>query len=220
MGFYFLYVNLIGANTMVGGVMWKNYYLISMATFSVVGAGLNGLSSRIAFERTQGWTRLMQTTPQRSINYVTGKIIGNLMVNVAEVVLLFLAGAIFEHVRMPLANWFMAGAWIAFGGLAFIILGILVGQLAGVDAAQIIASALYFILSITGGLWFPIDSMGSFMKHLAEWMPTYHLAHVSWLLVGGKHPTWTDFVVLLAYLVGFGVIAIWTTSRRSDVRAA
>lgn len=178
------------------------------------------MSSRIAFERTQGWVRLMQTTPQPPINYVTAKIIANLLVNVTEVVILFLAAAIVEHVRMPLANWIMAGAWIAFGGLTFIVLGMLIGQLAGIDAAQIVASALYFLLSITGGLWFPVQMMGSFMSHLAQWTPTYHLARVSWSLVAGQAPSWDDFLVLAAYFVAFGLVALWATGRRRDTRSA
>lgn len=219
-GFYFLYVHLIGANKQVGGVAWAKYYMISMATFGVVGAGLNGLSSRIAYERTQGWLRLIQTTPQRASYYMTTKIVGNLMVNVAEVLLLFLAGALVEHVRMPITEWILAGLWISFGGLAFIVLGILIGQLAGMDAAQIVASALYFILSITGGLWFPISLMGSFMQRLASWMPTYHLAHMAWALVGNQKPVANDFYVLFAYLVGFGLIAWWVSNRRPEARVS
>lgn len=219
-GFYFLYVHLIGANQSVGGASWSTYYMMSMATFGVVGAGLNGMSSRIAFERTQGWLRLVQTTPQSAISYITTKIVANLMINMAEVILLFLAGGLFEHVRLSVSVWILSGLWIAFGGLTFIVLGLLIGQVAGMDAAQIVASALYFLLSITGGLWFPVTMMPSLMKHIANWMPTYHLAHVAWSLVGGQSPSFADFTVLLGYLVAFGLLAVWVTNRRPEARVA
>lgn len=219
-GFYFLYVNLIGKNTQVDGASWATYYMMSMATFSVVGAGLNGLSSRIAFERTQGWLRLVQTTPLHPFHYVTTKIVANLLINVTEVVVLFVVGGIVEHVSLGFWQWIFSGLWIAFGGLAFIVLGILIGQLAGMDAAQIVASALYFILSITGGLWFPVAMMPSLMQHIADWMPTYHLAHVAWQLVAAKSPSFADFAVLLGYLVLFTLLALWVTGRRSEARVS
>ncbi|WAH36521.1 ABC transporter permease [Alicyclobacillus dauci] len=219
-GFYFLYVNLIGRDTQVNGASWATYYMMSMATFSVVGAGLNGLSSRIAFERTQGWLRLVQTTPLSSTNYVTTKIVANLVINVTEVLVLFLAGGLFEHVHLSASEWIFSGLWIAFGGLTFIVLGILIGQLAGMDAAQIVASAVYFLVSITGGLWFPVTMMPSLLKNIANWMPTYHLAHVAWQLVGGGSPSASDFSILLGYLVAFSLIAIWVTGRRGEARVA
>lgn len=219
-GFYLLYVHLLGAHKQIGGTTWATYYMMSMATFSVVGAGLNGLSSRIAFERTQGWLRLVQTTPLSSIHYVTTKIVANLLMNMAEVVVLFLVGGAVEHVQLTVAQWILSGLWIAFGGLAFIVLGILIGQIAGMDASQVIASAAYFILSITGGLWFPLNSLPPLMQHVATYMPTYHLAHVAWQLVSGKSPSFADFAVLLCYFVVFTALALWVTARRRDVRTA
>ncbi|MFB5191656.1 ABC transporter permease [Alicyclobacillus fastidiosus] len=219
-GFYLLYVNLLGGQMKLEGTTWATYYMMSMATFSVVGAGLNGLSARIAFERTQGWLRLVQTTPLRPIHYITTKIVANLLINMSEVIVLFIVGGVIEHVHLTPLQWILSGVWIAFGGLAFIVLGILIGQLAGLDASQIIASAVYFILSILGGLWFPVSTMPSLMKHVAELMPTYHLAHVAWQLVSGKSPSLTDFAVLSGYFIVFVGIALWVTARRTDVRVA
>ncbi|GMA57938.1 ABC-2 type transport system permease protein [Alicyclobacillus sacchari] len=219
-GFYFLYVHLVGKAVVIDGVNWPTYYMISMATFGVVGTGLNGLSSRVAYERTQGWVKLMQTTPQRASNYITTKIAANVLLNICEVAILFVAGAAVEHVTMGVGEWMLAAITTILGGLVFIALGILVGHLAGSDASQIVASILYFLMSITGGLWMPVSTMPSVMRHIANFMPTYHLAHIAWNVLAGKGIAVTDIWVLLVYLVVFTGLAVYLANRRSDARVA
>ncbi|KRW91038.1 ABC transporter [Alicyclobacillus tengchongensis] len=219
-GFYFLYVHLIGKSIVIDGVAWPKYYMVSMATFGVVGTGLNGLSSRVAYERTQGWVKLMQTTPQRASNYITTKIAANLLLNILEAAILFVAGAAFEHVTMSLAAWILVAITTILGGLVFIALGILVGHLAGTDASQIVASILYFLMSITGGLWMPVSTMPPVMRHIANFMPTYHLAHIAWSVMGNQGVSITDVSVLFLYLVVFTGLAVYLANRRSDVRVA
>jgi ABC-2 type transport system permease protein len=218
-GFYFLFVNLDGPNMRINGTNWASYYMISMATFSVVGGGLNGMASKIAFERTQGWLRLVQTTPLRPFNYVTTKIVASLLMNLIQVFILFALASIFEPVHLTVGIWIISALFIAVGGLVFIVLGMLIGQLIGMDAANIVASAVYFALSIFGGLWFPVTILPAFLKHVAEGIPTYHLAHLAWQLAGSHLPTVGDVAILVGYFALFSLLAIWVTGTRTESRA-
>ncbi|AEJ42579.1 ABC transporter permease [Alicyclobacillus acidocaldarius] len=218
-GFYLLYVNLYGRHAQVGGIEWSKYFLISMSVFGVVGTGLNGNAVRVAIERTQGWTSWMLTTPRPAAQAVTTKIAANVVVNAIAIAIMFLVGAFVEHVRMPAGEWLGCGAATVFGALVFTALGILIGHIGGREAAQILASIVYFLISIAGGLWIPIQVLPPFFQHLALWMPIYRLADIAWSLIGQRTVQWSDVAVLLAYLIGFVLLAAWVSTRPREVRS-
>lgn len=218
-GFYLLYVNLYGQHTQVGGIDWAKYFLISMSVFGVVGTGLNGNAVRVAIERTQGWTSWMLTTPRPATQAVTTKIAANVVVNVVAVGIIFLVGAFVEHVQMPVGEWLACGATTVFGALVFTALGILVGHVGGREAAQILSSIVYFLMSIAGGLWIPIQVLPPFFHHLALWMPTYRLADIAWALIANQPVKWADVAVLMGYFAAFVLLAAWVSTRPREVRS-
>lgn len=209
--FYFIYVRLIGANTTIQGTSahWNAYYMMSMATFAIVGASLNGLSGRVAFERTQGWLKLVQTTPLPTPTYALGKVVAQLMIGVLLIVVMYIAGGVFENVQMSTTHWITTGIWMVIGSLPFVALGIVVGLVAGIEAAQVIGSGLYFLLSILGGLWWPVAMMPTWLRHISEWTPTYRMADVGWHLIGGQAPPVSDYLVTAAYFVIFLGFVQW-----------
>lgn len=202
--FYVMFVQIGGGkNLQIGGTTWSTYYMVSMATFSVVGGALNGLSARVAFERSGGWFRLTQTTPLLPMIYVLAKVVSQLLVNTLMILLVFLTGVFVEGVRLPLHAWVIAYVWLVVGALPFVAMGIFIGLIAGKEAAQIVASAVYFILSILGGLWFPTAAMPLLMRHIAYVLPTYRLAHVAWQVIANGRPGLLDIAIVAAYFVGF-----------------
>ena len=54
--FYYIFTNVIQVPQ--NGDAWKAHYLISMATFSIVGTALFSFGVRISQEKGQGWTHL------------------------------------------------------------------------------------------------------------------------------------------------------------------
>lgn len=218
-GFYFLFTHVFGNQSRVGGESWGAYYLISMATFGVVGGAINGLSSRIAFDRTQGWQRLQQTTPLPTWMYLAGKIVSQLLTAVVSIILLFVVGSLGNGVHLSATVWLAGGLWLVIGSLPFIALGILIGLVAGTEGAQIVASGVYFLLSIAGGLWMPVQVMPKVMQDIAHWMPTYRLADATWRLAAGHSPQLADVTTLGGYLAVLLVLTMWFL-RRVEARTA
>ncbi|WP_206830215.1 ABC transporter permease [Alicyclobacillus fructus] len=218
-GFYLLYVQLYGRGAQVGGMDWAKYFLISMSVFGVVGTGLNGNAVRVAIERTQGWTSWMLTTPRPATQAVTTKIAANVVVNVIAVAIVFLVGALVEHVDMSLGQWLTCGLSTVFGALVFTALGILVGHVGGREAAQILSSIVYFLMSIAGGLWIPVQVLPPFLHHLALWMPTYRLADIAWSVIGNGTVKWADVAVLGGYFLAFVLLAAWVSTRPREIRS-
>ncbi len=216
--YYFLFVKIEGGNMRVAGTAWKSYFMMSMAAFSAVGAALNGLSYRIAFERTQGWMTLVRTTPLRPVYYVIGKVAAQLVVSATMVLVLFLAGTFGEGVHLSVAQWVLSWLWLTVGTIPFIALGITIGLIAGMEASGMIATGIYLILSVLGGLWFPTAIMPKLLQDIAKWTPTYRFADIAWHIGANTDPHVSDLAVLAGYLVVFLGLAQWAyRSRREDV---
>jgi ABC-2 type transport system permease protein len=214
--YYFLFVKIDGGGMKVGNTTWNAFFMISMAAFSAIGASINGLSGRIAFERTQGWLRLMQTTPLPARTYMGSKILAQVITAGLSSVVLFLAGTLFEHVRLGAGEWIICILWLAVGSLPFIMLGALIGLVAGAEASNMIASAVYLVISVIGGLWWPVQAMPSVMQHIAKLTPTYNFADITWRVIGHQTAPLQDWFILLAYFIIFSVIVLYLLRRNRD----
>lgn len=212
--FYFIFVKVNGANLQLNGTDWKTYFLMSMAAFSVVGSSMFGLSGRIAFERTQGWLRLVQTTPLPNYAYVVGKCLSQLCVGFLSIGVLFIAGGLAEGVTQSFLGWVTTLLWLTIGSLPFVALGTLIGIVFATEATYLVCNILNMALGILGGLWWPVNGMPSIMQHIAHAMPTYRFAHVTWQMVGGQSVPLQDILVLLAYLAVFVLLTLWVLHRR------
>lgn len=64
--FYFIFTRVV--NTGSDDLTWRAHYLMSMATFSVMGSAIMTLGIRLVQERTQGWTTFIRITPFAGID--------------------------------------------------------------------------------------------------------------------------------------------------------
>ena len=76
-----------------------------------------------------------------------------------------------------------------------------------------------FIFSALGGVWFPLESSSGAFAAIGNWMPS------AWAMNGyqnilmrglGWESAWMPTLVLLAYALGFFLLAVWRF-RRMDV---
>ncbi len=68
-------------------------------------------------------------------------------------------------------------------------------------------------MSILGGLWFPIDQLSRFLVDLAKVLPSYWVGQIGRDLVSGGSIPGQGVVVLAAWTVVMGAIAIWAYRR-------
>lgn len=212
--FYFIFVKVNGGGMQVEGTTWKTYFLMSMAAFSVVGSSMFGLAGRVAYERTQGWLRLMQTTPLPHYAYVVSKCLSQLVVGLVSVVVLFLVGAISQGVDLGVGQWSITLLWLVFGSLPFVAIGLLVGVLFATEATYLVCNILNMALGILGGLWWPVTIMPKVMQHIAYATPTYRFAHVTWQVIQGKSVPVQDVAILLGYLACLVALTLLVLRRK------
>lgn len=217
LAFYLLFSALYGNQASGQGFDFNTFYMVSMATYGAFGAAMNANGPRLAVERAGGWSRQLRVTPLPPAAYVVAKTVTAIVVAIPSVTLVTLAGVLVHHAHMSAASWvaYLVGAW--FGVLPFAVLGVLLGYLFDSESANGAGMLIYFALAIFGGMWFPVQVMPKLMRDIAYVVPTYHYASLGWNAVSGQWLGWGHIAVLLAYTVGFGLLAMWRY-RRDEAR--
>ena len=191
---------VIGVNftDKVAGVSGTTWYMVNMAVFGSTGA-LLGIGARIAVEREVGWNRQLRLTPLPPMGYVIGKVVTGMLVALTSVVLVCLAGVLTGHVHLSAAQWLSVTlvSWIAMLPLA--VVGVGLGYLARADSVQAVQGGLILLLSMFGGLWFPVDQAPEWLRTIAHAMPTY------WIGLIGRAPLTHDWPSVGGWLV----LAVW-----------
>ena len=219
--FYLLWSNIFAKDSGLDtdtGLDAKTYLLVSMASFGALGASLTTTGPRLATERQSGWLRQLQVTPLRPWSVITAKILASMCLALPAIVLVGLTAALTQHVRLSAGEWAAMIVLMWVGTLPFAALGTLIGSLVDADAAQPLTIACLFGLSILGGLWMSVSILPGTLRHIAHWTPSNRFADLGWSVVAGHAPPASDALVLGAWTIGLGALAI-AAYRRATVRS-
>jgi ABC-2 type transport system permease protein len=198
LGLFLLFSSLYGTGTQ-DGIGAEAWLMVSMSVFGAMGAAVS-IGGRIAGERQAGWTRQLRLTPLPGRAYVAAKAVTAFLVAVPALALIYAVGALAEHVRLPGSAWAEAAGWTLLALAPFVALGIWLGHRLTVDVLGPLSGALFTVLGILGGVWFPVDQLPSGLESLAKALPAY------WLAQAGREPlagSWIGWH-------GVSVLAVWT----------
>jgi ABC-2 type transport system permease protein len=203
----------------VFGVSGQTWYMINMATFGALGAVL-GVGARIAIERDAGWNRQLRLTPLPPQSYVIGKLVTGMLLALPSLLLVCAAGYLTGLVHLSGTQWaeVIGLGWLAL--LPMSVVGVGLGYLSRGDSAQAVNGGVIMLMSMFGGVWFPIDATApQWLQSVAHVMPTYWITQIARAPITSNWPTVGGWVVLGAWTVVGARIA----ARRylaDDVRAA
>ncbi|MBY0122419.1 ABC transporter permease [Bacillus sp. S/N-304-OC-R1] len=186
---------------------WQAHYLMSMTAFSVMGSAIMTLGIRLVEERTKGWSMFMRITPLSGTAYFASKMIGQTVIHIFSITIIFITGALINHVTLSPFEWMMSGVWILAGSFPFLALGTLVGTMKRVDTASGISNVVYMILAISGGMWMPMEIMPEFVQNFGKWLPSYNFGNGAWQIIRGNSPEWINVLILLGYLLVFMLLS-------------
>ncbi|HET7173501.1 MAG TPA: ABC transporter permease [Nocardioidaceae bacterium] len=147
------------------------YVLISMAVYGAMLATTSG-GAMVSIERAAGWSRQLRITPLRPVAYIATKVVVALVLGLAAVAIVCVVGAFFGA-RMP------TGVWVGSAVLAFVCasvfaaFGLFMGYLLHSDNVMQILGPVLALLAFLGGLWIPVDQLGSLFARVAEFTPAY-----------------------------------------------
>lgn len=213
--FYYIFTNVVQVPQ--NGSAWQAHYLISMATFSIVGTALFSFGVGLSQERGQGWTKLVKITPLSEGAYLAAKIVAQTIVNLFSIVVIFIVGMLMNDIELTIGQWFGAGLWLLIGVTPFLALGTIISSIRKVDAATGLANILNMCLALLGGLWMPMQALPSTLRSIGEWMPTYHFGSGAWDIVAGRTISWENIAVLAGYFIIFVVMSVYIRKRQEAV---
>jgi ABC-2 type transport system permease protein len=185
------------------------YFMVGMAAFGTMNAMLSA-GARIAGERQIGWNRQLRLTPLTPREYFRAKLLTGYVMALVTLLLLYASGMLLG-VRLPAADWVQMTWLIAVGLVPFAALGVLFGHLLSTDAIGPAMGGTTALLSILGGVWFPIQD--STLRHVATVLPSYWLVQASHVALGGQGWGAEGWLVVAAWAVGLAAAARWAYRR-------
>lgn len=195
-----------------GGPAAVKYIMASMAAFGAMTASLNG-GSRVATERQTGWNRLLRLTPLRPWSYVLTRLIVSLLISLPVILVVYVLGVAVNGVQMPATIWLTSALALWIGTIPFGILGLAVGFLSTPAVSGMVSSAVFLVLSMFGGLWFPVTVMPAFMVVVAKLTPSYWLGELARDPLAGNSISTQAVVTLAIYTAAIGLFAMWAYRR-------
>lgn len=214
--FYYIFTRIVNTGT-DDKELWQAHYLMSMTTLSVMGSSIMTLGIRIVQERVHGWSTFMRITPLPGGVYFFGKMFGQSVMHLLSIIIIFGAGYLINGVSLTLWQWTLSGLWILVASAPFLALGTLVGTMKRVDTASGVSNAIYMILAVMGGMWFPIDALPKVLQTIGHWLPSYNLGNGAWGIVRGNTPEWNNMFILLGYLVFFMLLSTYIRKKQEVV---
>jgi ABC-2 type transport system permease protein len=192
------------AKATVYGVDFAAYYMVAMAAFGSFSGALMNNSVRIAQERKEGWIRQLRLTPLPPSAYVIAKLLAAMAITIPSVVIVLLLGRYVGHVHMPVTSWVSVAVVVWLGALTFAALAVAIGYRFQPDQVQPLATLIYFVFIILGGIFFPL---GGTLQDIAKFTPTYEAVKISTSLVSGSSVQGAMVAGMVIWLVIFAALA-------------
>lgn len=194
------------ATTILASYAAYGAFIVSFQTFSI----------SLSNERAYGWNKLLRTTPMSATLYLGSKLLIIILTGIISMLLLFAVAALSGKVHLELLIWLQLLGMMVIGMIPLSLLGLFLGFIGTSNLTIAISTILTLLLSFASGLWIPLALMPDYIQKIAPYLPTYHLGQLAWNTVSsasGDGKLWTHFFILLAYAVGFAVLAGWAYMR-------
>lgn len=166
----------------------------------------------IATERATGWNRQLRLTPLAPAAYIAVRAVCGMALGLVSLLAVYVVGyATGRH--MPADLWLSTGAICLAGGAIFAALGLFLGFLVRSGNAMRIVGPSISLLAFLGGLFIPLDQLGSVFQTIAPWTPMYGIHQLSLAPYGGGAFSWGAVANVIAWLAISVGGAAWLMSR-------
>jgi ABC-2 type transport system permease protein len=190
--FFALFASLFGDQPSPSGIPVAATMLATFGTFGVVSVMLLNPGVAVADDRTRGWLRVKKVSAASIGTTVAAKVISALPYALSV---------------LDLGTWLRLVGVLLLGGLPFALLGLAVGFVASSNATAAVLNAVYLPMVVASGLWFPLEMMPGFVRAIAPFLPTYHLAQLALAQLTGAEASGNLLALLLTTAIGGGLAA-------------
>jgi ABC-2 type transport system permease protein len=188
------------------------FVMISMALYGAVLATTSG-GAMVSVERLSGWSRQLRVTPLSPVAYIVIKMLTSLVLGLAAVAVVYVAGIAVGKPSMPVHIWVITALAVWIGSLLFAAFGLFVGYLLPSENVMQVVGFALMLFSFGGGLFIPLSQFSPGLRTAAKFTPLYGLNElVHSPLVGGSF-AWAWAANLVVWLAIFSSGAIWRFRR-------
>jgi ABC-2 type transport system permease protein len=210
--FYFLFGSgQKYSNESVGHGNVAGYIMISMALYGAMLSTTGG-GAMVAVERSQGWSRQLRLTPLTAAAYIAVKLVVAMTLGAVSVIVVYAAGAA-SGAHMDSGVWISTALLAWLGSLVFAAFGVFMGYLLPSENVMQILGPLLALFAFLGGLFVPLDQLGSVFQSIAKLTPMYGLNEVVHAPITGDAPGWAAVVNVVVWLGVFAGGAAWRFRR-------
>ena len=200
-----LFYGVIGLGLSHGHEEAAHAMLANYVIFASIAPAMFGFGAAVAAEREAKLIELKQIAPLPAGAYLLGRLAAALALVGLAVGLLGVM-AYFGGVVMTPWRWAATLSLGLVSAVLFALIGLNLGLRLGSQGATAFANLLFLAFCLFGGLWIPLDVMPSWIGHIAEVTPSYHLGQLS-LMLSGLKPM-ADVQGHLSVLVAIAVAAV------------
>ena len=201
--FFFLFGGSNYSNQRVGYGNVSAYIMISLAVYGAMIATTAGGAS-VALERAAGWSRQLRLTPLNPLAYVATKLVTAMVLGAVSLTMVMIAGAV-GGASMPIVRW-VACALIAWAcALVFAAFGLFMGYLLPSENVMQILGPVLAVLAFLGGLFIPLNQLGSTFQTIATFTPAYGVGELARIPLTHDAFSWAAVVNIVAWLALFVV---------------
>jgi ABC-2 type transport system permease protein len=197
------------------GLTVATLLLVSMAVWSGMGSAMFATGPQLAKERQSGWMRQLRISPISGGRWFAAKLAQGLLLIIPGFVLLLLLGFGYGHVHLAASKIGALVVVLLLGAIPFCMLGLIIGLFFDGQTAQVAQMLTMILLAFLGGIFISWSVLPHFMQMIGEVLPAYHLARMGWNVAAGKGIQMVDPLVLAAWTVGLGAVALWRWRQES-----
>ncbi|MEU7637586.1 MULTISPECIES: ABC transporter permease [unclassified Streptomyces] len=208
---YLLFTH-VGAGAGGAGAEWRTYSMVGLAAYGALGAALTP-GSGVAEDKSLGWLRQLRITPLSPAQVVAGRGLTGSVTVLPAIGAVLLVGALVNGVRMAAWQWAALVVLLWLGTVPFTLLGLGNGYRLSSQATGLVNTGCLLLLSLVGGLWFPVEAFPGWLRTLSSWTPANRFADLGLSVAHGDAPGLTTVAVLAAWLALFGGYAVYAYRR-------
>ncbi len=186
-----------------GGASRIDFLTPGVLALAVMTSSFTSQAIATSFDRRNGVLRLLSTTPLGRGGLLAGKVLGVLVVELVQVVVIGVTALLLGWHPDP-AGIALALVAVVLGTAAFTSLALLVAGTLRAEAVLALANLLLLVLAVAGGVIIPADRLPGPMAHVALLLPSGALGEaMRETLLHGVLPAWS-VVVLVGWTAALG----------------
>jgi ABC-2 type transport system permease protein len=206
-------VSFLPLENLVGlGVNYSEFLLPGIIAMVVMQGGIYTLAYATIEAKSHGVLKRLAVTPLTKSQFITTMLAARLTVVLAQALVLTIVGVLVFNTQF---HWpiLTITIFVLLGGAIFLLLGLIISTFAdSYESAAPITAGLGLPLAFLGNIFYPVEKLPESLQAIAQVLPITHLSDAlrqAYITGAGLADLWQQAVILVAWLLGFFIVAVW-----------